>query len=220
MARTTGRGKLHELVCEQCSEHFLNRGSRTRFCSNKCSTMFTGRAKRTARGNLICPRCGKTFVGQLVDFATRPHRKYCSTHCYVEARRIQRSETTFTCEHCGTVVPRRKPGSTGTPRARFCSKTCSDKAQRTGFTDKNGYRIIRDETGRAVPEHRFVMEKILGRPLLRRETVHHKNGIRNDNRPDNLELWGGRQPKGQRIEDLVDILRASGYHVTPPPSAA
>jgi len=54
-----------------------------------------------------------------------------------------------------------------------------------------------------VPEHRIIMERKLGRYLLQDETVHHINGVRHDNRPENLELWASRQPKGQRVADLV-----------------
>lgn len=77
----------------------------------------------------------------------------------------------------------------------------------------NGYlEVPHPERPLMVRHHRLVMEELIGRPLLRHETVHHCNGDRGDNRSNgplvnfrsgNLELWSKSQPAGQRVTDKV-----------------
>jgi len=71
----------------------------------------------------------------------------------------------------------------------------------SGF-DRKGYRVLHIG-GREYKEHRLVMERFLGRPLMGAENVHHIDGDRANNDLSNLELWVKTQPCGQRAEDKV-----------------
>lgn len=83
----------------------------------------------------------------------------------------------------------------------ICRKCVGRQSRRVAsIVDKDGYVRLygmhqhpRANVAGQVYEHIVVMERILGRLITREEHIHHRNGIRSDNRPENLELLDPRE---------------------------
>lgn len=102
----------------------------------------------------------------------------------------------YNCKHCGVycekvAVPSAEP--------RFCSHNCYGLNKRHPLIFKNGYRLVykeghprADNHGR-VRYHLLVMEEKIGRPVLKTESVHHIDGNKLNNHPDNLEMFSSHR---------------------------
>lgn len=115
-------------------------------------------------------------------------------------------------------------------RKKFCSRRClgifrqgprASSWKGGKSIDNNGYVWVYKpgfpgaRGGKYALEHRVVMSNILGRPLKSFENVHHKNGKRSDNSPENLELWVTHQPKGIRVSDFLKLYVGQNGKILP-----
>lgn len=191
------------------------------FCGWACYDEYR---QRTCLVTKPCEACGQPVTRK------GRHKKahtFCNRECYLASEfhseatrksnlaRYPDSRRQVPCFGCGTVVDR--PESLMQAKRIFCSRACQKAhAIESPVRQVNAGGYVKVFVGRDTPgatghghilEHRLVMQEYLGRPLLGHENVHHVNGVRADNRLENLELWSTSQPCGQRVVDKVAWAR-------------
>lgn len=176
--------------CEQCGEEYKPIRRNQRFCSQECSGIALRRPDQT------CPVCSRVYND-------KHYAGTCSRACAGVLRRKEPEGRD--CERCGARIP--WPQS---QNHRFCSRECRKTPIGTLSPTDTGYLMVMTANGWKL-EHRQVMEQQVGRPLETWERVHHKNGIRHDNRPGNLELWKVKSHAAKFPKDPPGV-RASDYH--------
>jgi hypothetical protein len=146
---------------------------------------------RLAGEEKTCGTCARTLDRGEFPYGWSPCRSE-DRRCAVCERPITNGSKTGLCSKCWGAS--RRSGATPTRLT----------GRRDGYIVLTGHFDHPNARGRGhILEHVKVMSEKLGRPLLPGENVHHLNGLRGDNRPENLELWVVSQPKGQRAADLV-----------------
>lgn len=155
-----------------------------------------GRKPRT--GDVFpCSVCGKEFYRQASYIAQGRH--LCSRKCTNAWQ--ARNQIKKTCPQCSVEFSVRPCNA----HVTHCSRACMVVSQTKRPTGRmhNGRPVLQNHAGYLtvyepdhpaanvsgrILEHRWVVEQLLGRRLETTEQVHHINGEKDDNRPENLQI--------------------------------
>jgi hypothetical protein len=211
---------MYKFICKECKKEFEFIRKNRIFCSDRCAR--ENRKLKEPPQKKVCPTC--KIQKNREDFWTSKGKA---------------SGLHFECRTCGTEKLKNKPDEWKV-KEKIRHKIKSRKKlglsvdlsisykraknQDSWKSMSNGYIIIgrpnhpNSRKSGMMFEHVFVMSEYLKRSLAKHENVHHKNGLRYDNRIENLELWSTSQPSGQRVDDkikwCIEFLGEYGYEVS------
>lgn len=190
--------------CECGNEKIIEGRSIKSGITKSCGCLNQTCKDGTKYDDLIGTKVGKWTILSFASKGSRGEKRFnCLCECGSEKIIFARELKIGRSKSCGCSL------KNGRHRVPGIDKSINEQGYvRTTFNGKRGV------------EHRYIMEQHLGRKLYPHENVHHINGIRHDNRLENLELWSKSQPAGQRVEDKIawakEILEQYGYEISGP----
>lgn len=197
--------KYEARTCIDCGkELFVRADSRT----VRCSHCRIEKRRKDAGSYIFCKNCGKEFQRR------RSTTEFCSNEC-VRQYRSKTRKSVIACDYCGKPFER---ANCHIHEHNFCSVFCCGKwapehrvAENHpnwagGKYHQDGYIFIHLEDGSVMAEHRYVMEKVLGRKLLPSEVVHHIDLDKQNNDPSNLMVVS-RSEHAKIHEELLKMSR-------------
>jgi hypothetical protein len=212
-------------VCEHCGKELDLPPSRIRcgrkYCSPQCKVAASKTKVGPGKVELACVVCGTLFLTWKSKVG---RRKYCGDACRHVSYKERVGEKSLRWGKKHTAESRAKISQTRMERG-VAQKGPNHSQWKGGRFLANHYfyvmigmlpedqqKIAREMRPKHnyILEHRLIMAMTLGRPLKPREVVHHKNGVKTDNRPENLALmaWDEHSRKHRQVERQLAALTA------------